>query len=393
MKTYQYLIIGSGMTADAAVHGIRELDPNGSIGMIGAETDAPYSRPPLSKGMWKGRPFEKIWRGTDKFNVDFHLGRTAVALDPMARRVRDDQGEEYAYDKLLLATGGTPVHLPFGEGQIIYYRTLQDYLHLRALTEQVQRFLVIGAGFIGSEIAAALNMQGKQVTMVFPGDFIGDRAYPPELAQFVSETYRQKGVELVPGDGVVDVTRTADGLAVQTQSGRVFEVDCVVAGIGIRPNIGLAASAGLTTGNGIVVDDHLRTSAPDVYAAGDVALFPHPTLGKMTRVEHEDNALMMGQQVGRNMAGADEPYTHTPYFYSDLFELGYEAVGELSSRMEMVVDWQDPLRTGVIYYLDGGRVRGVLLWNVWGRVADATALIAEAGPFTAHDLVGRIRAE
>lgn len=393
MKTYQYLIIGSGMTADAAVHGIRELDPDGSIGMIGAETDAPYSRPPLSKGMWKGRPLEKIWRKTDRFNVDFHLGRTAVALDPAARRVRDDQGEEYAYDKLLLATGGTPVHLPFGGEAVIYYRTLHDYQRLRALAEQGQRFLVIGAGFIGSEIAAALNMQGKQVTIVFPGHAIGENIYPPELAQFLNDAYRQKGVELVPGDGVTDVEKTATGFKVQARSGRVFEVDGVVAGIGIRPNVELAGAAGLQIENGIVVDDHLRTSAADVYAAGDVALFPHPTLGKMTRVEHEDNALMMGQQVGRNMAGADEPYTHTPYFYSDLFELGYEAVGELSSRMEMVVDWQEPLRTGVIYYLDGGRVRGVLLWNVWGRVADATALIAEAGPFTAHDLVGRIRAE
>lgn len=393
MKTYRYLIIGSGMTADAAVRGIRELDPDGSIGMIGAETDAPYSRPPLSKGMWKGRPLEKIWRKTDRFNVDFHLGRTAVALDPAARRVRDDQGEEYAYDKLLLATGGTPVHLPFGGEAVIYYRTLHDYQRLRALAEQGQRFLVIGAGFIGSEIAAALNMQGKQVTIVFPGHAIGENIYPPELAQFLNDAYRQKGVELVPGDGVTDVEKTATGFKVQARSGRVFEVDGVVAGIGIRPNVELAGAAGLQIENGIVVDDHLRTSAADVYAAGDVALFPHPTLGKMTRVEHEDNALKMGKQAGRNMAGADEPYTHTPFFYSDLFEFGYEAVGQLSSKLEMVADWQEPFRKGVVYYLDGGRVRGVLLWNVWEKVEAATALIAEAGPFTAEDLVGRIRAE
>jgi len=393
MKTYKYLIIGSGMTADAAVRGIRELDPDGSIGMIGAEAELPYARPPLSKGMWKGRPFEKIWRGTDKLNVDFHLGRKATELDPTAKRVRDDQGDEYAYDKLLLATGGTPNRLPFGEDQIIYYRTLQDYQRLRALSEQRQCFLVIGAGFIGSEIAAALNMQGKQVTMVFQENSIGEHIYPPELSQFLNDTYRKKGVELIPADGVASLEKMENGFKVQTRGGRTFEVDGVVAGIGVRPNIELAKSAGLKVENGILVDDHQRTSAPDIYAAGDVAMFPHATLGKNVRVEHEDNALSMGKQAGRNMAGADEPYMHTPSFYSDLFEFGYEAVGELSSKMEMVTDWQEPFQKGTIYYLDNGRVRGVLLWNVWKKVKDATALLAEAGPFKAEDLIGRIQAE
>lgn len=392
MQSYKYLIVGGGMTADAAVRGIRQLDPDGAIGLIGAEPDMPYSRPPLSKGMWKGRPLEKIWRGTDQLNVDFHLGRTAVALDPTTQRVRDDQGAEYAYDRLLLATGGTPVHLPFGDESIIYYRTLRDYSRLRSLTEQGQRFLVIGAGFIGSEIAAALAMQGKQVTMVFPENLVGERIFPPDLAQFISEAYSQKGVALVPGDRAASVEKSPEGLTVQTESGRVFTVDGVVAGLGIRPNIELAQAAGLSVGNGIVVDEHLRTSAPHVYAAGDVALFPHATLGKLMRVEHEDNALVMGRQAGRNMAGADEPYTHTPYFYADLFQYGYEAVGQLSSKMQMVADWQEPHRQGVVYYLDGGRVRGVLLWNVWDKVKDATTLLAEAGPFEAAELIGRIRA-
>ena len=393
MKTYKYLIVGSGMTADAAVRGIRELDPNGSIGMIGLEADMPYARPPLSKGMWKGRPFEKIWRGTEKLNVNFHLGRKATEFDPTAKRVRDDQGDEYAYDKLLLATGGAPIRLPFGDEQIIYFRTLQDYQRLRALSEQGQRFLVIGAGFIGSEVAAILNMQGKRVTMVFLENAIGENIYPPELSQFLNDTYRKKGVELVPADGVASLEKTGNRLKVQTRSGRTFEVDSVVAGLGLRPNVELAKSAGLKVENGIVVDDHQRTSAPDVYAAGDVAMFPHATLGKMIRVEHEDNALRMGKQAGRNMAGADEPYTHTPSFYSDLFEFGYEAVGELSSKLEMVTDWQEPFQKGTVYYLEGGRVRGVLLWNVWKKVTDAAALLADPRPFTAQDLIGRIKAE
>jgi NADPH-dependent 2,4-dienoyl-CoA reductase/sulfur reductase-like enzyme len=390
MKAYKFLIVGSGMTGDAAVRGIRELDPNGSIGMIGSETDMPYARPPLSKGMWKGSPLEKIWRGTEKLNVDFHLGRKVTELDPTARRVRDDRGDEYAYGKLLLATGGTPIHLPFGDEHIIYYRTLQDYQRLRALAEQGQRFLVIGSGFIGSEIAAALSMFGKQVTMVFRDNSIGENIYPPDLSKFLNDFYRQKGVELAPSDEVTHLEKTGNSFKVQTQGGRAFEVDGVVAGIGVRPNVEPAKSVGLKVENGIVVDDRQRTSSPDIFAAGDVAMFPHPILGKQVRVEHEDNALRMGKQAGRNMAGADEAYTHTPFFYSDLFELGYEAVGELSSKLEMVVDWQEAFQKGVVYYLEGGRVRGVLLWNVWEKVKDATALMAEAGPFKAKDLKGRI---
>ncbi len=393
MQSYKYLIVGGGMTADAAVRGIRELDAQGSIGLISAEADAPYSRPPLSKKLWTGRPLEKIWLKTAEQNVAMHLGRTVVSLDPKAKRVRDDQGNEYAYEKLLLATGGTPNRLPFGGDDIIYLRTVQDYKRLRALTDSKERFLVIGAGFIGAEIAAAINMQGKKVTMVFPGSAIGENIYPADVSQFFNEVYRQKGVELVPNDTVVSLEKTASGLKVQTKAGKTFEVGGVVAGIGIRVNTDLAKSAGLTVENGIVVDSHLRTSAADIYAAGDVAMFPHPTLGKSMRVEHEDNALQMGKQAGRIMAGANEAYTHTPYFYSDLFEYGFEAVGQLSSKAEIVADWQEKFKTGVLYYLDAGRVRGALLWNVWGQTAAATELMAQPGPFKAQDLIGKIKPE
>jgi 3-phenylpropionate/trans-cinnamate dioxygenase ferredoxin reductase component len=390
MKHYTYMIIGGGMTGDAAVRGIRELDPAGSIGMIGYETDMPYARPPLSKGMWKGRPFEKIWRGTDKLNVEFYLGREVTKLNPVAKRVRDDHGDEYTYDKLLIATGGSPIRLPFGEEHIIYFRTLQDFERLQALVETRDRFLVIGGGFIGSEIAAALKMKGKKVIMVFRENSIGENVYPPDLSHFLTDFYRKKGVELFPADSVATVGNNGLGISILTKGGHNFKVDGLVAGIGIHPNIDLAKFAGLKVENGIVVDGHLHTSAPDIFAAGDVAMFPHPTLGKHMRVEHEDNALMMGKQAGRNMAGANETYGHTPYFYSDLFELGYEAVGELSSKLEMVSDWQEPFQKGVIYYLRDGRVRGVLLWNVWEKLKEATALMAEVGPFKPGDLKGRI---
>jgi NADPH-dependent 2,4-dienoyl-CoA reductase/sulfur reductase-like enzyme len=169
-------------------------------------------------------------------------------------------------------------------------------------------------------------------------------------------------------------------------------VDAVVAGIGVVPNTELAAAAGLEVDDGLVVDDRLRTGHPDVFAAGDVARFISPALGGRTRVEHEDNALTMGRAAGRAMAGEESPYTHLPSFYSDLFELGYEAVGAMDPRGETVADWKEPFREGVVYYLAQGRVRGVLLWNTWDQVDAARALIAEPGPFRAADLRGRLPA-
>jgi NADPH-dependent 2,4-dienoyl-CoA reductase/sulfur reductase-like enzyme len=372
------------------VRGIRELDAEGSIGILSLEPNPPYTRPNLSKGLWKGRPLEKVWRNTRELGVDLHLATKVTHLDVQGKCVRTETGEEYTYDKLLLATGGTPVKLPIGsEDDIIYFRDLQDYHRLRALSERGEHFLVIGGGFIGSEISAALTMVGKKVTMVFLEEAIGARIYPSDLASYLNDYYRQKGVEVLTGDSVVDLQKNGDRFTVRTRSGRLFDVDGVVAGIGIRPNIELAQQAGLQVENGIVVDGHLRTSASDIFAAGDVANFFHSALGKRVRVEHEDNAIQMGKLAGRNMAGADETYAHAPMFYSDLFDLGYEAVGELSSKLETVTDWQDPFNKGTVYYLEHGRVRGVLLWNVWDQVQNARALIAAAGPFEAKDLKGR----
>jgi NADPH-dependent 2,4-dienoyl-CoA reductase/sulfur reductase-like enzyme len=168
-------------------------------------------------------------------------------------------------------------------------------------------------------------------------------------------------------------------------------IDGVVAGIGLEPNTGIARTAKLKTEDGIVVDRFLRTNEPDIYAAGDVASFYNLPLGKQMRVEHEDNANTMGRLAGRNMAGKTEAYRHLPFFYSDMFELGYEAVGEVDSRLEMFADWKRPNKEGVIYYLQNQRVRGVLLWNVWNQVEAARDLIYQPGPFTHKNLKGRLK--
>jgi 3-phenylpropionate/trans-cinnamate dioxygenase ferredoxin reductase component len=390
MKKYQYLIVGGGLSGDAAVRGIREIDGEGSIGLISKEPDPPYMRPNLSKGLWKGRPVEKIWRHTQDLGAELLLSRQVVQLDPSKKYLRDDQGDEYTYDKLLLATGGSPIRLPFGDDKIIYYRDFQDYQRLRSQTEQGERFLVIGGGFIGAEIAAALAMVGVQVAMVFPEEAIGALVYPSDLAHFLNDYYRQKGVDVYPGELAAGLEGTGEHLKVQTKSGRTYQVDGVVAGIGIRPNLDLAEQAGLKVENGIIVDEQLRTSTEDIFSAGDVANFYHSGLEKRTRVEHEDNATTMGKLAGRNMAGAGESYTYSPMFYSDLFDLGYEAVGEINSKLETVSDWQEPFNKGVVYYLEHGHVRGVLLWNVWDTVPAARALLTEPGPFKPSDLIGRL---
>ena len=393
MKQYKYLIIGGGLAGDAATRGIRELDTEGSIGLISMEPDPPYMRPNLSKGLWKGRPVEKIWRKTEE-RAELHLNRKATQLEPQKKHVRDNGGDEYTYDKLLIATGGSPNHLPMENGNIIYYRDFQDYKHLRDMTERGNHFVVIGGSFIGSEIAAALTMVGKKATIIFPGEAISANVFPSDLAHFLNDYYRQKGVEVLTGDSVTSVQKDGDRLTVRTGSGRAIEADGVVAGIGIHPNLDLAKEAGLKLDDGIVVNEKLETSVPDIYAAGDAANFFHSALEKRTRVEHEDNAVHMGKLAGRNMAGANDSYTHTPMFYSDLFELGYEAVGEMSGKMKTVSDWQEePFKKGVVYYMDDERVRGVLLWNVWKKLEEARALINEEGPFKEKDLKGRIKGE
>ncbi len=390
MKKYRYLIIGAGMTGDAAVRGIRELDGDGAIGLIGIEKDPPYDRPPLTKGLWKGKPLEKIWRDTASLGADLTLGTRIVKLNAGDLSVVDKNGEIYTGEKLLLATGGKPRRFPFGDDQIIYYRTLHDYHSLRKLCEQGDNFVVIGGGFIGSEISAALAMNGKRVTFLLSGAAIGGHVYPSDLAQFLSDYYTEKGVNVIPNARVVDVAAMGSRTKVTLKDGRTYDADGVVAGLGIQPNTELAEQAKINVSDGIVVDERLLTNNKNIYAAGDVAEFFNPALGKRIRIEHEDNANSMGRQAGRNMAGANELYHHLPFFYSDLFELGYEAVGELDSRYTIVADWKTPLQKGVIYYLGGSRVRGVLLWNVWEKVPDARKLIAEPGPIHPDSLIGRI---
>lgn len=395
MKRCKYLIVGGGMTADAATHGIREVDADGEIILIGDEAVAPYNRPPLSKMCWNGMPVHQVWRRPEKQGIEVRLGRRILSLDPARHEATDDQHEVYRFDKCLLATGGTARRLPFGQDSIIYFRTLDDYRRLRTLADVYERFAVIGGGFIGLEIATALATHGRRVTLVSRDQRLGARLYPRSLAEHITATYSHAGVDVLTEASATGLTDGDDGLLLEVRgpaSGtpRQIAVDAVVAGVGIRPNVELAQAAGLTVDNGIVVDPLLRTSSPDIYAAGDVARFSCPALDRQIRLEHEDNANSMGYHAGHTMAGRQEPYDYVPFFYSSLFDLDFRVVGEPDARLQMVEDWTEPYTKGIVYYLDNGRVRGVLLWNVWRLVGPARDLIRAPGPFRPEDLKGRL---
>jgi 3-phenylpropionate/trans-cinnamate dioxygenase ferredoxin reductase component len=373
MHTTKYLIVGAGMTGDMAAKGIRDHDSDGPITMIGADPNPPYKRPLLTKGLWQGAPEEKLWREPAE-GVQLVTGRRIVSLDLAALTATDDASEEYRWEKLLLATGARPREIPGADG-VIWFRTLDDYHHLRGAVGEGARVAVIGGGFIGSEIAAALVGNGAHVTMLFPEPGIGFRLFPTDLSASVTDYYREKGVKVLAGEMVA----SASGDRVETQSGRTLEADAVVAGLGVVPDVELATAAGLEVEDGIVVDEYGRALGhTDVFAAGDVARFPVLALGTSMRIEHEDHANSHGRTVGANMAGAETPYDHLPFFYSDLFDLGYEAVGAVDSRLEAVEDWQEPYRKGVVTYVEGGRPRGVLLWNVWDKL-DAARDVIRAG--------------
>jgi NADPH-dependent 2,4-dienoyl-CoA reductase/sulfur reductase-like enzyme len=382
---YGYLIVGGGMTADAACRGIRDHDRTGSIALVGEETVAPYARPPLSKALWKGKPEESVWRGTADLGVDLLLGRRIVSLDLDARTATDDTGESHAYERLLLATGGAPRRVDAWDDGVVYFRTLETYRRLHGLAGDGVRVAVVGGGFIGSEIAAALATNGCAVTMVFPEEGVGARLFPAELAAFVNDYYRAHGVDVRAGVSVESITR--DGSYRVQTSGGPIEADVVVAGLGIAARTELAAEAGLEVDDGVLVDDHGRAGGrEDVFAAGDVARFPVAALGGTRRVEHEDHANTHGRLVGANMAGADLPYDHLPFFYSDLFDLGFEAVGDVDSRLATIAEWAEPNRKGVVCYLAEGRPRGFLLWDVWDKVDAARELIRAGTPVSPDHL-------
>jgi 3-phenylpropionate/trans-cinnamate dioxygenase ferredoxin reductase component len=402
MDRYDYLVVGGGMAADSALRGIREVDPRSSVGILSADDVPPHDRPPLSKSLWSGARLEDVFHHLDYASqgATLHLTTVVAELRPTEHEVVTTDGTRVRYGKLLLATGCAPRPLPPGVAgghHVRLYRGLSDYLRLRQAVsgEGAPRLLLVGGGFITAELAAALSANTHaRVTMVMPEQALWASRLPADLAAFMTEYYGKRQVEVVTGETIRSVAeRDGGSVLVEGASGRTWPADLVLAGIGAEPRTALAKAAGLAVEDGIAVDATCRTAVEDVFACGDVASFPS-TAGGRLRVEHEDHAHHHGRLAGRNMTGLREPYEHIPMFYSDLFDLGFEAVGRLDARCETYADWAEPYRQGVVYYLDPTRrVVGVLLWNVWERLDAAREILREGRSWgDPRELAGRIRA-
>lgn len=381
-RLYRYLIVGGGLAGISAAEEIRKRDRYASIGLLCAEEEPPYNRPPLSKDLlWGKKRLNQIFIHDKSFyrqqQVELHLNTRVKSLNREERYVTDEKGNCYGYSTLLLATGGAP-RKPEKAGEWVHtLHTAGDYLELELAMATKQEFLVIGGGFIGVELAAGLAHQRKRVTVVTRGPALFSKVFPPDLAAFVTDYYRKKDVAVITEDEAMEFLPKEGRVVVRTQKGKTLEAEWAVAGMGLVPGTELAEKSGLAVKDGILTNRFLQTSDPAIFAAGDLARFPCEAVGSEMRVEHWDNARAQGLCAGVNMAGGDEPYVYLPYFYSDLFDLGFEAVGKLDSRMLTYAWWDEPLRKGVVAYLDDQKVRGVLLWNNWGKVEWARKLILE----------------
>jgi NADPH-dependent 2,4-dienoyl-CoA reductase/sulfur reductase-like enzyme len=380
---YAYVIVGGGLAGASAIEGIRAHDRDGRILLISRENVEPYNRPPLSKDLWFGKStLEKLPAYDSKFyaeqRVEIALRREVVELEASSHTLWDDHQSMVTYDRLLLATGGKP-RLLEAEGEstqnVHYFRLLEDYLFLSERVARIQHVLVVGGGFIGLELAAALRHAGKEVSLVYPGEYPLARVLPRELGLYVADFYREKGVETISGETVVAIQEGAGIVQARTRSGNTISTQLV----------GLAEANGLEVADGIVVDEYARTSDPNIFAAGDVAEFPYLALGRRTRVEHWDHAIHHGKLAGENMAGANRMYDHLPMFFSDFFELGWEAVGDTDATLQVDAEWTTPMKEGVLFYLQEDLVRGVLLWNRWGLVDWARELIRSGKPMSREE--------
>ncbi|AGJ78583.1 FAD-dependent oxidoreductase [Cutibacterium avidum] len=376
MTTYQYLIVGGGMAADSAAHGIREIDKDGSIAILSADVDSPYPRPALSKKLWTDPEF--TWDKTDlatasDTGAELRLDTEVLSIDRDAKTVLVGSGQVFGYQKLLLVTGLTPSRIDDDGDAVLYFRSARDYQKLRALAQPGHHLVIIGGGYIVAELAAALVQQGCEVSLVTPDPILGGSQFPAQIASEYQKLFADAGVHLVTGHRVSSV-RKHENAEVTLDDGIILEADDVVAGLGATPVTNLAEDAGLTVDNGVVVDEYLRTDDPAIWAAGDIANYPDSVLGR-TRVEHVDNATMMGKAAGRSMAGSDTPYAHTPMMYSQVFGVRWEAVGALDASLQTtsveVGDGQ------VVYYLKDGKPVGVLLWNLPGRTDEAVKVLAD----------------
>jgi 3-phenylpropionate/trans-cinnamate dioxygenase ferredoxin reductase component len=372
-KEDTHIIIGAGFAGAKAAETLRDEGFDGRVVLLGAESERPYERPPLSKDYLRGEsPRESAYVHPESFyaekEIELRTSSPATAIDPGAREVVLEGGERVRFDRLLIATGAAPRRLPVPGAEldgVLYLRELDDSAAIAERLRPGAKLAVIGAGWIGAEVGASARQKGLEVTIVEQTSVPLERVLGPEVGAIYAEIHRDHGVDLLTGtgleafdgDGAVERLRLADG--------RTIDCDFVVVGVGVAPRTELAEAAGIEVDDGVVVSETLETSVPGVFAAGDVANALHPFYERRIRVEHWANALNQGPAAARNMLGEGQPYERLPYFFSDQYDVGMEYSGYAIDWDEVVFRGDPASREFIAFWLQGGRVLAGMNVNVW----------------------------
>lgn len=390
-KTYDYVLVGGGMGAGFATLGIREQDKDGSILIISNETHVPYERPALTKKLWIDDDFkeEDTKIGAEEENVEIVFEREVTKISPEDKTVTLENGDVVDYGQLLLSTGGEPRSIDGPEDEAVFtFRELDDYRKLRERSGENQEVIIVGGGYIGSELAASLSQNNTKVTIVFPQNHLGEEMFPKELLEEYNQLFKDHGVELINGREAKSYRREGEQVILTLDDDSEVKGDTIVIGLGVSPRTQLAKESGLEMADeGVVVNEWLQTSDKNIWAAADIATYPDAIFGRQ-RLEHVDHARHSGRQVGKNMAGAKEAYTHTPYLYSMLYSLNWEAVGTLDPSLDTLFDHREDGE--IVFYLDEDKLKGILLWNVEVDLDDVRELIDQP-PANKEDLIGALK--
>jgi 3-phenylpropionate/trans-cinnamate dioxygenase ferredoxin reductase subunit len=386
MNTDQtHVIVGAGLAGAKAAETLREEGFDGRIVLVGSERERPYERPPLSKDYLRGEAGrEKVYVHDEGFygehGIELRLGRTAVSLDTTTSLLTLDDGEPLRYDRLLLATGAEPRRLEIPGAEldgVMYLRRVEDSDALRGRLDRGGALVVVGAGWIGAEVAASARQRGLDVTVVEPASVPLERVLGTEMGAIYRDIHADHGVRMLLGTGVDSFEGDGRVERVRTSDGHAVDCDFVVVGVGVQPRTRLAAEAGLAISNGVLADEYLRASAPGVFAAGDVANAVHPFYGEPVRVEHWANALNQAPAAARNMLGQSVPYDRLPYFFSDQYDVGMEYSGYARGWDRVVLRGDPADREFVAFWLCGDRVMAGMNVNVWDVTDPIKRLIGE----------------
>ena len=390
----RYVVIGAGHAGGRAVEAMRMAGFDGEIVLVGEEPHLPYERPPLSKELLRakqGYSFPHI-RPQDYFaeqRIDLRLGTPAVGLDTAERAVHLADGATVSYDKLLLTTGGIVRRLSVpgaDHAKVLYLRTLDDAAAIDAQLGEGRRVVVIGGGFIGLEVAASARHRGAAVTVVELADRLMNRGVPPVVSDHFLALHRRRGAEIRLATGVSSISGASDGVEVVTDAGDSLHADLVVVGVGIAPAVALAQSAGIHVNDGIVVDEFCRTSAPGVFAAGDVAYHFNPALGRHVRLEAWQCAQNMAIAAARIMCGGAEPYAEVPWMWSDQYDSNLQIAGVPANWDDLVIRGDPASGSFIGFVLDDGRIDGAVAVNQPRDMRLARRMISDRKSVTAAEL-------